>query len=146
MNALLVTADSSLINTFADLSRDLGVETHTCQSTQEISIQLNGAKYEALVLDFDTVRDARPILATARESRSNKNAVVFAVATQAKHMEQALEDRAHFLLKRPIDSNEIKRTLDTAYDLMRRENRQSFRYVATLPVRLRMTNSLRNWL
>ena len=82
MNALLVTADSNLVNTFADLSRDLGLQTHACESTREISTQLNRARYEALVLDFDTVRDARPILATAQESRSNKNAVVFAVATQ----------------------------------------------------------------
>lgn len=102
---------------------------------------MSGAKYDALLLDFDTVGDARPILASAPASPSNKNAVVFAVATETRHMEQALEDRAHFLLKRPIDSGEIRQTLHTAYDLMSREHRRGFRCAANLPVRLRMTDS-----
>lgn len=141
MNALLVTTDSGLVNYFAHATQEIGLETHASYSPDEVSNQLNRARFEALVLDFDTVAEARPILATARQSSSNKNAVVFAVATQMKHMEQALEDRAHFVLKRPFDDEEIKRTLHTAYDLMRREHRRTFRCVANLPVRLRTTNS-----
>lgn len=141
MNALFVTADSGLVNTFAHATKEIGIEAHVSHSPAEISTQLNRAKFEALVLDFDTVSEARPILATARQSSSNKNAVVFAVATQLKHMEEAFEDRAHFVLKRPIDAEEVRRTLHTAYDLMRREHRKTFRCVANLPVQLRITNS-----
>jgi len=98
-------------------------------------------KYEGLVLDFDTIPAAIPVLARVRESRPNKDAVVFAVATGADRRDRALQDGAHFLLQRPIDSIEIKRTLHTAFDLMRGERRRYFRCAADLPVELMFITS-----
>jgi hypothetical protein len=80
------------------------------------------------------VADAPPVIARVRESRSNKNAIVFAVATSPTRMQQALEERAHFLLRRPIDSGSIRHTLNSAYDLMQKERRRYFRLPASLLV------------
>lgn len=41
-------------------------------------------------MDFDTVSNAQPLLASVRDSRSNRNAVVFAIATNIEDAEQAL--------------------------------------------------------
>jgi hypothetical protein len=71
------------------------------------------------VLDFDTVPDARPFIALARAIRSNKNAVVFAIATNISCADQALHDRAQFLLRRPIGAGAIRKAIRTAYDLCR---------------------------
>ena len=89
----------------------------------------------------DTVSNARPIFASVRKSRSNQNAVLFAVATSTTHAEQALEDRAHFLLQRPIEATAIRQTLDVAYDLMLGERRRKFRNVVEIPVLLTIINS-----
>ena len=62
--------------------------------------------------------------------------MVFAVATGANNRDRALQDGAHFLLQRPIDSTEIRRTLNTAYDLMHGSRRGYFRCAAELPVEL----------
>src|SRR5437868_10858244 len=118
IHLLLLTADRSLVATVADVSREIGMEAHASGDAREISDQLNQTKYEGVILDFDTVSNARPVFASLRESRSHKNAIVFAVATDNKYMEQALKDGAHFLLRRPFENTLIRRTLHAAYDLM----------------------------
>ncbi len=141
MNILLLTADPLLSSAFTDESREIGTDAQSVGDSDGFSQQLSSMKYEGLVLDFDTVPAAIPVLARVRESRPNKDAVVFAVATGADRRDRALQDGAHFLLQRPIDSTEIKRTLHTAYDLMRGERRRYFRCAAELPVELMFITS-----
>jgi PilZ domain len=141
LHMLLLTADPALVSTFTNISREFGIEAQSSDDCQQISDQFNRAKYEGLVLDFDTVSNARPVLAGVRESRSNKNAIVFAVATNKKDAEHALQERAHFLLRRPIDNSVIRQTLNAAYDLMLGEGRRHFRYAASLPICLTRINT-----
>jgi DNA-binding response OmpR family regulator len=141
MNILLLTADPLLISAFTDESREIGIEAQSVGDSNGFSQQLSNVKYEGLVLDFDTVPAAIPVLNSVRESRPNKDAVVFAVATGANKRDRALQDGAHFLLQRPIESAEIKRTLHIAYDLMRGERRRYFRCAAELPVELMFITS-----
>ena len=131
-----MTADPALVATFTDISQELQIEAEASSNCQKVSDQLNRDKYEGVVLDFDTVTDVRPLLTTVRESPANKSAIVFAVATNATHMEQAIQDRAHFLLRRPLDKRSIRQTLHAAYDLMERERRRYFRVSAILSVTL----------
>ena len=134
MHALLLTADSSLFATFTRISEELGIGAELVGTLQDVSGRLNGGKYEAVLLDADTVPSAIPLISVVRESRSSKNAVVFVVASKAKDGEQALECGAHFVLRRPLDAPEIRRTLRAAYDLMVGESRRYFRCSAELPV------------
>src|SRR6266404_1494854 len=136
MHILLLTADPLLASAFTDESREIGIEAKSVGDADGFSHQLSNAKYEGLVLDFDTVPAAISVLRSVRDSRPNKGAVVFAVATGADRRDRALQDGAHFLLQRPIESTEIKRTLTIAFDLMRGERRRYFRCSAELPVEL----------
>jgi FixJ family two-component response regulator len=134
IQALLLTADALLATSFTDLSRELGIEAHSSGDSQAVSDQLNHGKFEALVLDFDTVPSAKSVLGSLRSARANKNTVVFAVATDAEKREQALRDGAHFLLQRPIEASTMRETLNAAYDFMCGERRRYFRCVAQLSV------------
>ena len=136
MHILLLTADPLLTSAFTDESREIGIEAKSVADSDGFSHQLSSAKYEGLVLDFDTVPAAMSVLGSVRESRPNKDAVVFAVATGADRRNRALHDGAHFLLQRPVEGTEIKRTLHIAFDLMRGERRRYFRCAAELPVEL----------
>jgi DNA-binding response OmpR family regulator len=127
MHILLLTADPLLTTAFTDESREIGIEAQSVGDSDAFSYQLSSVKYEGLVLDLDTVPAAVPVLGNVRESRPNKEAVVFAVATGANDRDHALQEGAHFLLKRPIENTEIKRTLHIAYDLMRGDSRHSAR-------------------
>src|SRR5258708_22490468 len=141
MNILLLTADPLLVRAFSDESREIGIEAQSVGDSDGFSQQLSSAKYEGLVLDCDTVPAAISVLGRVRESRPNKDAVIFAVATGANRRDRALQDGAHFLLQRPIEGTEIKRTLHTAYDLMRGERRRYFRCAAELPLELTFITS-----
>lgn len=141
MHVLVLTADPSLVSTLTDVSREFGIEAQPIDCPRRALEQLNQARYEGLVLDFDTVPDARPLIALARASRSNKNAVVFAIATNISCTERALQDRAHFLLRRPIEANTIRKTIRSAYDLLSGKQRRDFRCTASLPVRLTAVSS-----
>jgi len=141
LHMLLFTTDPLLVASFKNASRELGIEAEFSQDCQQVSDHLNHAKYEGVVVDFDTVSNARPVLASVRKSPSNQNAVLFAVATNFTDAQQALEDHAHFLLQRPIEASAIRQTLDVAYDLMLGERRRNFRNAVEIPVLLTIITS-----
>jgi hypothetical protein len=141
MHALLVTLDSGLVTTFTDVSREVGIETQKSVETPGVPDELSRTKYEALIVDFDTVSQALPIIASVRESRSNKNAVVMAVATTHKQKQEALQEGANFVFERPFAKTEIRRVLSAAYDLMIGERRRYFRCAVDLPVRVTQKSS-----
>jgi len=136
LRALVVTPDRSLLSTFAELSRELGIEAQSSSSTDGMPDELKRAKYEAILLDFDRVPDASDILASLRENPSSKTTVIFALVSDAKQRQAVLERGANLLFERPIEPNQIRRGLRAAYDLMARERRRYFRCATKLPVLL----------
>jgi hypothetical protein len=136
IRALLVTDSQWTIDIFTTLFRELGVEAQPAIKTQGIPEELGRMKFEALLLDFDAGSGAQAILDHARHSPSNKNAVVFAVASDAIHREWLLAHNANFIFEPPLDTREVRRVLYGAYDLMTRERRRYFRCAAELPLLL----------
>lgn len=134
VRVLVVSPDASLASAFLDVARELGVVLDISDGQQGVPQELGREKYEALLLDFDRVRDALASLAALRANPSNKTAVVFAVATRPSEQQLALQNGANFVLPRPLDSKELRRTLYAAYDAMTRERRRYFRCTAELPV------------
>jgi hypothetical protein len=141
LRALLLTNEEATITGFSAVCAELGIEAQSRMSAQEIGERLNHDKYAAVVVDFDNQEARERYIPALQESRLNKNAVVVAVATNAKNLEQALRCRAHFVLKLPIQEVEIRRTLRAAYDFMLVDRRRNFRCATILPVRLRLVRS-----
>ena len=134
IRALMVTGDSSLVANFTQLSKEIGMDAQPSASTVGIPDELSSSKYEAVLLDFDTVPDAMPILAAVRQSRSNQKAVVFAIASEAAQGKKVLEKGANLRLERPLEPIQIRRVLHAAYDAMVRERRRYFRCAVETPV------------
>ena len=141
MHVLVLSADPSLISTLSDVSREFAIETQHTDNHQHASNQLSRAKYAGLVLDLDTVPDARPFISSVFESPSNKTAVVFAVASKIDHIDKALEGRAHFVLRRPVKAHAVRKTIRSAYDLLSGKQRRDFRHSVNLSVRLTTVKS-----
>jgi len=141
IRALMVTSDSALLTTFAEISKEIGIEAQASVARRGIPEELSDAKYEAVLLDFDTVPEAMPILAAVRQSHSNENAVVFAVASDAAQGQAVLEKGANVVVERPVEPKRIRRALYAGYDLMVRERRRYFRCAVELPVLLIQSGS-----
>jgi len=141
IQALLMTRDLVLVTSFSDVCRELGVEVQASTRSDRIPEELGSEKYEAVLIDFDTVPNPLPILSAVRQSPSNRNAVIFAAASETGVRQQALRNGVSLLFQRPIDAKEMRRVLHGAYDLMVRERRRYFRCAAEIPVHLIRTRT-----
>jgi DNA-binding response OmpR family regulator len=140
--ALVVTLDPWLGKTFDEVSKELGIEAQTSSNTGGVPEELGRERFEALLIDFDTVSDTTPILVTLRGSPSNKSAIVLAVATGAERKQQAINLGVNFVFERPLEMKDLRLALTTAYDLMVRERRAYFRCPIELRVQLTRSNSV----
>ena len=140
IRVLMVTPDPWLVENFMSACVELGIQARGSASMASVPEELGRAKYEAVLVDFDMLPETATILAGVRESRGNRNALVFAVATETAHRHQALRQGAAFIFQRPIEVSEIRRVLHAAYDLMARESRRYFRCAAELPALLNRAN------
>lgn len=136
IQALLVTPDPFLVTAFTAVCRELGIEVRTTAGNDGMIEELERVKYEGVLVDFDRTPDPVLMLNAVRRSPSNRNAIAFAVATNADDQQQALENGINLLFRRPFDAREIRRILHGAHDLMVRERRRYFRCVAEVPVLL----------
>ena len=136
LRTLVVTSDPWLTENFSQIATEVGIEAQLSAGGSGIPDELTGVKYEGVLLDFDVVPDAMAVLAAVRQSRSNENAVVFAVVTDAAQGHRILENGADLLLERPLDAKQIRRALYAAYDRMVRERRRYFRCTIEVPVLL----------
>ena len=136
IRALMVTLDPWLASTFKDLSKDLGIDAQSSSCTSGVTKELRSMNYESVLIDFDTISEPLPVLASVRESRSSKEAFVFAVATPDFQRHQAIQQGADFVFRRPVLPAKIWGALEAAYGRMVDQRRSSFRYSAELSVLL----------
>jgi hypothetical protein len=141
LKALLLTREATTVAGFSAICSELGIEAQSQPDARDIGPQLSEHKYAAVIVDFDDAEARERHLPVLRESRLNKTSVVIAVAASAKNLERALQCRAHFVLKRPMQEVDIRRTLRAAYDFMLTDRRRQFRCSAILPVRLTLMRS-----
>src|SRR5260370_11537712 len=104
IRALLVTPVPWLLKHFTSVCGELGIEAQSSATTDGVPEELGQAKYEAVLVDFDIVPETPTILAGVRESRGNRNALVFAVATDTSQRHQALRQGVNFIFEPPFDT------------------------------------------
>ena len=134
IQTLLVTPDLSLISTFTKVCQEVGIEARPTAGSNGFPEELSQTKYEGVLVDFDAVLNPLLVIAAVRRSPSNRNAVIFAVATKEDDRRLALANGVNLVFNRPFDVREIQRLLDGAYELMVRQRRQYFRCIAEVPV------------
>jgi len=128
IRALVVTRDAGLTTMFTEISREFGITAQRSSNNNGgVPEELSLFKYEALVIDFETVPQTVTILERLRHSPANRNAVVFAVVGSADTRQRARDQGATFLLEQPLQEDGIRRVLQAAYGLMTSERRRCFR-------------------
>lgn len=137
IRALVVTRDTGLTAAFTDISREFGISAQKSKGTGGgVPEELTLSKYEALLIDFETVPQTVPIFTTLRKSPANRNAVVFAVVGSPDSRQRARDQGATFVLERPLEGEGIRRVLQAAYGMMTSERRRYFRCTVEISVQL----------
>lgn len=137
LKALLVSPDTEMLAVFTQLFREMHVSTQPCTDATGASDSVLHAKFEAVVLDFDQICDEIQVIEGLRKNPANRNAVVFAVASDTSSKQRARIHGARFVLERPFFRVQIARVLRAAYGFMLQDRRQYFRLPVTLDVSVR---------
>jgi DNA-binding response OmpR family regulator len=133
LNFLLLTSDATLLKVIQSCfsTATVGLELRTdAASAIELSAR---RRLDGFVIDCDDVSGANDVLAKIRSSRSNKQALVFAVVNGTTAVSAAVEAGADCVLGKPVQDKQLRSFLDIALPRLKREHRRYFRHKVTCP-------------
>jgi hypothetical protein len=137
LQCLAVTRDSNLLgNIKAPLSEhdaSLDLRQDSASALELVSRR----HWDGLVIDCDDVPGGTETITQVRNSRSNKQTLIFAVVNGSTSVDTALDLGSTFVLCKPVQEIRWRSVLGAALPKMEREHRRYFRYDADLPVQLR---------
>ncbi len=129
------------------LSRNIDTVEVICAAAQKAMIQceivsdsetavtrLSKEKFEGILFDFDVLESCALCLELLRSSKSHQQAITFALVAETEQAKEATRLGIHFILRRPLDEAELRRTLRAAFPLLMRERRRYFRCPIVIPV------------
>lgn len=134
MKALVSTRNPEVAGIFSHLFDELCIETPEPALESEVIDRLSSEKFEALVLDVDSIARCAQIVQSLRGIHPNQNVVVIAVvsAGQAKTAASAFGNA--FIIERPLVPQQVKNLLRAVYGRVLRNFQSYFRLHVELPV------------
>lgn len=140
LRAILISRDPHVIDVFADRFRGLGVITENMHDIQVAKERLLQSKVEAIVVDFDSLNGSSSPFEPIRGEKSNRGAVLIAIASSSRTTQLAIRAGARFILQRPFIPDQVSKAIHAAYTLMLQDRRKYFRVTAVLDVTIFRTS------
>lgn len=134
---MLVSRDVEATNIFSDVFGEMGIQVQHHADELKAGQQLDRCRFEAIVLDFDSVENMEFVIKCVQDSRSSRDALLFGLATDLPALQVALEKEINVPFHRPLQRQRVLSILYAAYELMLRGRRRYFRYGVSVPVRLK---------
>ena len=116
------------------------IKVELAQSSLEAMAKFAKAKFDALVIDLESLPDGREVLEALRKSKFNHNAIAFAVVKDRTGVKEAYGSGANFVLQKPVSHDALVRCVRAAHGLIQRERRRYFRHQVDVPVFLTLGN------
>jgi DNA-binding response OmpR family regulator len=136
LHCLLLTGDAALLELMRTRFSAVNVELEL-RTDAASAIELSTRRHlDSFVIDCDGVSRATDLLAQIRNSRSNKQSVIFAVVNAMTTVSTAVEAGADFVLGKPVQDRLLRSFLEIALPRMEREHRRYFRHKVDLPLEL----------
>jgi CheY-like chemotaxis protein len=139
--ALMMCRSPQALRLVARVLDELGIAQQCCLSAQEAIELLAKGNYSALVLDFDLPGGSQ-VAKLARLAPSQSRPVVFAMIGAATDIASTYQAGANFVLYKPLELDQISRSLRAARGFMGEDRRRSARYKVETVVYLMFGRSL----
>ena len=117
------------------------IRQECCPSAQEALELMARGQYSALLLDFD-IPGALQLTKLARLGPLDRRPVVFAMIGASTDIGSTFQAGANFVLYKPLESEQLKRSLRAARGFMRPERRRAKRHKAETVVYLLYGNEM----
>jgi hypothetical protein len=97
---------------------------------------MSQSHWDAFLIDCDGVVGSVDVVAGIRNSRANRQSVIFTVVHGTTTVGEATELGANFVLGKPLDPNRLTTYLQVSLPKMEAEHRRYFRYQLTLDAKV----------
>jgi CheY-like chemotaxis protein len=136
LQCLVVTCDPGLIGHTKTILSEHQASLDLRQDSSS-AIEITARRHwDGVVIDCDDVPGGTQAIAEVRNSRSNRQTLIFSVINGLTGVDAALDLGANFVLSKPVQESRWRSILDVALPKMEREHRRYFRYDTDVPVRL----------
>ena len=126
LNALLMSRNPSTLRTLGEELNKIGIHSEWCPSAQDTMELLVRGNYSGLLLDFD-LPEATQVAKVARMLSPPQRPVIFAMIGPATPIGGIFQCGANFVLYKPLDAEQVSRTLRAGRGFMQPNRRQSSR-------------------
>lgn len=127
LNALLMSRNPATSRILGLELNKIGIESEWCPSAQDTMELLVQGSYSGLVIDFD-LPEANQVAKVARMLAPQQRPVIFAMIGPATPIGGTFQSGANFVLYKPLDSEQIIRTLRAGRGFMQPNRRKSPRH------------------
>jgi CheY-like chemotaxis protein len=139
LNALLMCRDHEPLRLLVGALDELGIDAEVCVSEAEAMELLALGYYSALLVDF-SINGAIQVARMARVAPAQRRPVIFAVIDGLTDVGSAFQAGANFVLYKPLELDQMLRSLRAGRAFMRPDRRRSSRQKMESLVYLRFGN------
>jgi CheY-like chemotaxis protein len=141
LNALLMCRNQHALRLLEDEFENLGVDCESCASAPEAMESLLREHHSALVVDFD-LPGAEIVVHMARASQPHRRPVVFAIIGALTATRGTFEAGANFVLYKPLNLEQVERSLRAGHGFMKPDRRRSRRQPTESIIYLTLSGSM----
>ena len=119
LRCLLFTTDMGSAAPIRHVLADLAVEVEHCTEATAAADNVSSQPFQIVIIDWDVQPEAAVLLQTARERKVSERPLTLAIVSDDGGVPKALQAGANSILRKPVQTNQVKDTLKRARDLLR---------------------------
>jgi len=125
LRVLLVCPDQDSANLLTLILPEMGMVAEPTPSISRGLEQLDGQRFDAIILDYRSDASSQEFLTRWRQSSKNRDTMLIAIVDGEFNARPAFGMGANFVLYRPLSAERTRVSLRAARGLMRRERRRA---------------------
>jgi DNA-binding response OmpR family regulator len=143
LDGLLFSSDAQVLGVMNQLLDSYAIRTEVCGELDSALEAVTNRRLDAVIVDWNSVRDPNLLVRAARKSSPNSNSTIVAMVEPGSET-YALLAGANFMINKPTDLDHARRCMRAAYGTMQQNRRRSARVAVDLPVVLRVIEGERH--
>ncbi len=134
LTSLVVCADAKAVQVLSRILREMGIRAEHCGDPHQAMDRFKTDRFDALLVDCANEAAARQLVAVAKSSAANRNALVIAIADTSNNVREIFAEGVSFVLYKPLSADRVGNSLRAARSLLPNERRRKPRVPVYGPV------------
>ena len=127
LSTLLVCADAATVDVLRRVVEELGMKVELCAEPVRAAVRLAQERFDLVILDCKTTRDAIGLLVGSRSSRLNDSTLAVVVVDGQANIRELFSLGVNFVVYKPIAYERALSSLRAVQNLLYRDKRRKAR-------------------